>query len=277
MTKHILGSIIAVSCAVCATPSFADRTIDTYPFWDGNITDGWNAVAQSFVVDSNNVLRDYKFGYERSGIPIQFDIFAWDETIGPVGNSLYSTSFTSVAGDNLVNNINLTLSSGSMYAAIVDTGNQVGQGVHWMTNVDGNPEGDASWFNGTWQFFNSGWSTKFMANFTGGGNEYTLSVNMPNGCPGPITLNWSGAGSGQHGLVIGNQLGSFTIPPSQPCGGTVLGIAGSVMLVDPPGIFSTQGGTGSINGNIQSNVVCGRYLQLVKGGSCDTSNPALID
>jgi hypothetical protein len=105
---------------------------------------------------------------------------------------------------------------------------------------------------------------------TTGGGGYTLSVT--GACPGNVTISWTGAGSGQHGLVLGNNLGSFTIPSGQPCQNTVLGITGGIMLIDPPGIFSTGGGSGSISGNCPG-AVSGKRVQGVRGGSpCVTSN-----
>lgn len=121
---------------------------------------------------------------------------------------------------------------------------------------------------GTGGFFDDTTATGF-----GGGNEYSLSVT--GSCPGTVTVAWDNAGAGQQGLVIGNNLGSTTIPGTQPCAGTVLGIAGNVMLVDPPGIFGTQGGAGSFNGNCPG-AASGKRLQLVKGGSCVTSNVAQL-
>lgn len=107
----------------------------------------------------------------------------------------------------------------------------------------------------------------------GAGGRFDLAINMPNGCPGPITVSWTGSpGSGQQALVVGNNLGSTTIPNNQPCSGTLLGVSGGVQMVSPPGLFSNQGGAGSINGNVNSAGVCGRYLQLVKGGTCDVSD-----
>jgi hypothetical protein len=107
-----------------------------------------------------------------------------------------------------------------------------------------------------------------------GGGGYSLTVDMPRGCPGPITVAWSGAGSGTHGLILGNRLGSFTLPVNGPCGGTVIDITGSVQLARPP--FSTNGGAGSFNANVNSGAVCGRYLQFVRGGTCAKSNTAQI-
>jgi hypothetical protein len=165
MNRNCLYGVVVSASAVLAAPAFADHMIDTYPYWDGNITSGWLAVAQSFVAPEHNILVNYKFGFETAGVDINFDIYQWDETSGPVGGSLYSTSFSSLSGDNLVNGINLALTEGTMYAAIVDMNGFVDQSVHFMANVTGNPEGDSSWFNGTWQLLNSGFSTKFMANF----------------------------------------------------------------------------------------------------------------
>jgi len=113
---------------------------------------------------------------------------------------------------------------------------------------------------------------------TSGGGGFSLSVTMPNGCPGPITVGWSGSpGNGQQALVLGNQQGTFTIPGQQPCPGTILDIQGGIQLVDPPGFFDNGGGSGSLNGNVRNQGVCGKWLQLVKGGTCETSNVAQIN
>ena len=74
------------------------------------------------------------------------------------------------------------------------------------------------------------------------------------------------------GNVFGDNLGTFTIPQNQPCGGTTLGIQGNVRLVRTLG---TGNGAGSVNGNA-GTAACNHYLQLVEGGSCNTSNTAQI-
>ena len=117
-----------------------------------------------------------------------------------------------------------------------------------------------------------------------GGKQITFGVGDTGGyrltisgeCPGRVTVQWSGGTpNSQHAIIFGNNLGSFTIPNNQPCNGTVLGVSGNVRLVDPPGIFSNQGGSGSISGQAGS-AACGHYLQLVEGGTCQTSNVAQI-
>lgn len=107
-----------------------------------------------------------------------------------------------------------------------------------------------------------------------GASEYALRVTGQ--CPGRLTVLWSGAdANAQQALVIGNNLGSTTIPSAFPCSGTVLGVQGGVMMVDPPGFFSTRTGEGRIDGNAGSGA-CGKYLQLVHGGTCETSNVVQI-
>jgi MYXO-CTERM domain-containing protein len=161
------NAFAVAACAMWAGPSFADHVIDTYPFWDGNVTNGWVAVAQSFIAPEHSVLDSYMFGFEGSKVAITFSIVQWDETSGPVGGPLYSTNVAGFIGDVVVSDIGLSLTPGEMYAAVVDMNGYTAESVHWMQNVDGNPTGDASWFDGSgWQYLNSGWSTKFRAEFT---------------------------------------------------------------------------------------------------------------
>lgn len=166
MKNRMSGVAAVVAAAASSAPCLADHVIDTYPFWDNNITNGWLATAQSFIAPSHNVLTRYTFGFEAS-VPVQFDVFQWDENSGPVGGSLYTLNFNSSVGDNTVSNINLSLTPGTMYAVIVNFLGYSGPSMHWMTNTTGNPTGDASWWDGSsWNFLNSGWSTKFRAEFS---------------------------------------------------------------------------------------------------------------
>lgn len=95
-------------------------------------------------------------------------------------------------------------------------------------------------------------------------------------CPGRVTVEWSGGTpNNQQGLVFGANQGNTVIPTNQPCSGTVLGVSGQVRLVDPPGLFGNQGGAGSISGSA-GTAACNGYLQLVEGGTCQTSNVAQL-
>lgn len=109
----------------------------------------------------------------------------------------------------------------------------------------------------------------------GGISRQAYTLELSGTCPGDLTIAWSGAGDGgQQALVVGNHHGRTVI--RNPCAGTVLGLRGSVMFLDPPGIFSVgPKGEGMI---VQRAIpaACGKYLQLVKGGICTTSNVARI-
>lgn len=106
--------------------------------------------------------------------------------------------------------------------------------------------------------------------------EPAYSLRVTGRCPGRLMIDWLNATPGvQQALVFGNNQGNTSIPNAFPCSGTILGISGNVQLVDPPGFFSTGSGSGSISGNAGA-AACGHYLQLVEGGSCQTSNVAQI-
>ena len=150
----------------------ADIVINTYPDWDGNVTNGWVAIAQSFIAPSDNVLDNWKFalaplpGGQHS---VAFDIYAWSDLTGPVGSSLYSSveAWPAGGGDVLVDNIALSLTPGNLYAGVVDLQGYSGPSVHYQFNQFSYTGGDASWLDGgtEWHFLNSGWNTKFRAEF----------------------------------------------------------------------------------------------------------------
>ena len=87
-------------------------------------------------------------------------------------------------------------------------------------------------------------------------------------CPGPVTVDWSGATPNvQQGIVFGQNQGSTTIPGGV-CAGTQLGLQGGVRLVRTLG---TGSGSGTVTGNAGTSA-CGHFLQLVEAPSCNTSN-----
>ncbi len=105
-------------------------------------------------------------------------------------------------------------------------------------------------------------------------SDYQLSITGT--CPGSVTVFWGGAPpSSTQGLIIGNTIGSFTIPPG-PCAGTVICVQGAVSLITPT--FGTgPAGVGSVSGSVSSGA-CGRYLVAVTnfGSPCKVSNPVQI-
>lgn len=159
-----------VFVVLLATPALATTVIDTYPSWDGNVTVGWLATAQTFTAPADNVLLNYKFAVApRSGNGnVNFSIYNWGG--GPVGVPLYSAvlPWTTVGGDVLVSGINLALTTGNLYGADIDLLGYSGASVHFTGN---NPYGGgggwwwdgSSWFNYTFD----GLDHKFRAEFEG--------------------------------------------------------------------------------------------------------------
>ena len=163
-------SVLAVAVGILlARGALADTIIDTYPDWEGRSSFLWLKIAQSFTTPADNVLSDWKFALEPPGgqNSVSFEVFAWDNNVGPLGDALFSTvaAWPANGGDVLVENINLPLATGELYAAVVDLLGYDGRSVHWQTNQRSYSDGDASWFRGNWQFLNSGWNTKFRATF----------------------------------------------------------------------------------------------------------------
>ncbi len=108
--------------------------------------------------------------------------------------------------------------------------------------------------------------------FIGAANGRVLRVSGR--CPGALTAQWSGAEPNRPmALILGARRGDFVIPPEAPCAGTLLGVTGQVQLVDPPGVFNSGTGIGTITG-VAGTSVCGRFLQFIEGRSCAASNVA---
>jgi hypothetical protein len=167
---------VAAFClaAFCASAfgTVISTVIDTYPDWDGNVTESYFKVAQSFLAPADNTLASWKFTLATSPGPtnILFEIVPWNASSGPSGSPLFSrtVSWSASGGDILVDNINLTLTPGSRYAAIVDLRSYGGPSVNFEYNQDSYNQGNAAWFAGinpTWKYLNSTYNTQFRAEF----------------------------------------------------------------------------------------------------------------
>jgi hypothetical protein len=167
------NSRLAALClclGLCARASAA--VIDTYPDWDGSVTLSYGRVAQSFLAPGDNTLASWKFTLAPSGGPtnVLFQIVSWNPNSGPGGATLFSrtVSWPALGGDVPVDNINLTLTPGSRYAAVIDFGGYRGQSVLFEYNQNSYDAGNASWFGGInpgWVYLNSTYNTEFRAEF----------------------------------------------------------------------------------------------------------------
>lgn len=101
---------------------------------------------------------------------------------------------------------------------------------------------------------------------SGGGG---FAIRLTGQCPGQKTLAWSGAGSGQMGIIIGNGPGNFTLPGGA-CAGTQLGLSGPGGL-SLYNVIGTQGGSGQVTATVGTGA-CGKWIQCIKTNNCATSN-----
>jgi hypothetical protein len=162
----LIGSTILVLAAVVSRA----QVIDTYPFWDGNVTNAWTAVAQTFDAPGST-LSDYQFAIDGnpSGGTLNISLYDWIAGTGQTGAALYSTSvaWPTSTGDVVLSGINVALSTGSHYGMVVELGGAIDPSVHFMTNVTGSPTGYGYWSgdNGTTWGGIPGFSTEFRATF----------------------------------------------------------------------------------------------------------------
>jgi len=101
------------------------------------------------------------------------------------------------------------------------------------------------------------------------GNAGGFFISLTGSCPGQKTLSWSGAGSGQMGILVGSGPGNYTLP-SGPCSGTTLGLSGPGGL-SLYNIIGTQGGSGQVSTTV-GTPACGKWIQCIKTNDCSTSN-----
>lgn len=94
-------------------------------------------------------------------------------------------------------------------------------------------------------------------------------MSLSGTCPGPITVDISGATPGG-GVAIAYSFatGSFTIPVGRPCAGTVLGLNSPTLLAV---LTADAAGNASFTGNAP-NAACTVSVQAVDLGSCATSS-----
>lgn len=164
------GAILSFAFLIAtAAPSSAVTVIDTFADWDGSITVGWQATAQTVTVPADNVLSAYRFEIAPRNTPgnLNFEVYAWAN--GPVGPALFSQTIPWNAGGAVdVNGIDLPLVSGNLYGMVVDLlGNSGNQSVYFQTNQTSYNDGNAWWFDGfTWQDYPD-YNHRFRAVFTG--------------------------------------------------------------------------------------------------------------
>jgi hypothetical protein len=170
LASSCLQKIAPLAFAIAIHASAA--IINTYPDWDGNVTLSYSKVAQSFSAPTDNILASWQFTLapNAAATNVLFQIVPWNPSSGPSGAALFTrnVSWPAQGGDVLVDNINLTLTPGSSYAALIDFNGYRGQSIFFEYNQNSYNHGNASWFGGinpAWVYLNSTYNTEFRAEF----------------------------------------------------------------------------------------------------------------
>lgn len=168
--KRVAPSTVAAGIGIAiaiSSPASAELVIDTYPYWTGDVTNGWERSAQTFSLPGPaKVLDEFTFGFGGGPPEMLFSIVVWDVENGPVGDALFETILAGFVGDISVTDIGLALEPGVMYAAVTDYLGYDELGTHAMAGTEGNPGGNGgAWYrDGAWTIL-PGYQTQFRAEF----------------------------------------------------------------------------------------------------------------
>jgi len=218
------------------------------------------------------------------GIWGQQVIEIWDVTDGlmwtPTGNV-----FGARDEYKLRFNVRFYLPPGSYHVGVRPVG--TGRGQNFITSTSGDnargvPIGNGNSFFQS-QFFGIPLPTD-MQNIKGAGtwdfsfglcgvSDPGVTLSLEGECPGAMRARLSGATPGGRVALIrsapGGCAGQTTIPPSNPCSGTVLPLGGAALVR----IISADGnGEASLTGNVP-NSICGRICLIALDlATCEVSN-----
>ena len=167
MEKSTITFLILLITLI-ASHAWANTVIDTYPSYDGGQTNGYNYVAQTFTAPVDNTLLNYQFEIapRNSNGTLEFSIYNWAGNT-QAGPALYSVNlpWTSAGGTELLSSINLPLTTGNQYVAVI---NLLG---YSNTSVYYDHINTYSGGNGLWSYDGTIWtnypqlSTEFRAEF----------------------------------------------------------------------------------------------------------------
>jgi hypothetical protein len=195
MKRNMVALVITV--VFLASTALANTVIDTYPDWTGDFTGGWTAMTQTFTVPTDNVLVSFMFGIEPRSWDgnLTFSIYNWDGW-RPVGTALFSVTlpWTASTNDILVPGINLALTTGNLYGAVIDLQGCDLNSVHYESNYY--TGGNGFWTHDITTWPNDDTSDlglQFRAEFETAGPVPILIDIKPGGYPNSINLNSPGS------------------------------------------------------------------------------------
>jgi hypothetical protein len=171
--------ILTIAIVLYAGTVLASTLIDTYESPTAGVTNNFTGIGQTFIAPADNVLESFTFGIapRPEGGNLTFSIFEWFEE-NPAGTALYSVTmdWPTVTSDILVTGINLVLTKGNLYGAVIDLQGYNLESVHY---VEGYPYAGG---NGFWTHDMTTWiavnelDLRFQAEF---------GANIPDPAPNP--------------------------------------------------------------------------------------------
>jgi len=108
--------------AVALLPLRADTILNTFPDGPAGHTGGDLLQAQTFIAPTDNILSSFEIQEVAApGQSVQLEIFQWNAS-GPVGAALYTSAPQPRTVDQIFtfSSINLALTAGNLYGAVVD-------------------------------------------------------------------------------------------------------------------------------------------------------------
>jgi len=171
--------ILIITIVLSARSVLASTFIDTHISPTVSVTDNYTGIAQTFVAPADNVLESFTFGIAPRSVngSLNFSIYEWSGQ-SPAGTALYSVAvdWPIVTSDIHVSGINLILTTGGLYAAVIDLQGYNLNSVHYVES-DLYAGGNGFWTHDmtTWICIPE-YDLRFKAEFT---------TNMPDPDPDP--------------------------------------------------------------------------------------------
>ena len=135
MFKNKLLLLLAGACL--GLPLEATTILNTYPDGPTAYTNAFVLEAQTFTAQADTVLSSFQFQmFAALGQTVQLEVFLWSAG-GPVGSSLFTSASMArinATQDFLVSNINLSLTQGDLYGAVIDSGGYYSFNAAFNTN-----------------------------------------------------------------------------------------------------------------------------------------------
>jgi hypothetical protein len=171
--QQILLNILTASMLLTGSTGTATSpgatVIDTYPDWEGLTTISWSTVAQSFTAPADHLLLNYTTSLSpTNNRTLGFEIVSWNPASGPAGGIVFTQQVAwPTTGILTLSNLNLNLTPGAHYAAILDLGGYTGPSVLFQKNQNSYDQGNGAWRlgNGNWEYLQAGYNTAFRAEF----------------------------------------------------------------------------------------------------------------